>query len=161
MTNATIDLTWDADAEALEAAAEYSDRARRCVQRLLALGVDAMDIDVYADQEQVMCGIYSYPAHQVRNGWLATGQRMGWGEGHKGGPKFRHAVWARECLIVAFHEGVEIAIALPQIRYGQNGKVRPQAIKVGAPIYQQGQLAGYSADAENPEAIAARKALGM
>ena len=149
-------LDWDNHAE--EDARTFSDRAGRVVARLIALGADAEDILVSAGGAVAS----SHDRKVDADGWFYTG-RAKWGVGktvHDKAYQFAHTQWHRACYIIADVGGVEVGIEISQMRYGKNGKIRPQQIRVGAPLFTPG-LAGISDDPGNPDAIAARTALGM
>jgi hypothetical protein len=132
-----------------EKAAKFSNRARRVVEKLLAKGCDPMDIEIYT-------GDKATGQDCDAAGWFYIG-RTKWGTGKTiADPayKFAHRTYARVCYIVAYLDGVEVAISLSQNRYGNGGKVRPQPIEVGAPIETQ-TFTGIVTEGERPRAARA------
>ena len=141
----TTALDWDFEGRAVTDSKEYSDRAQKIVESLLAKVSDPIDVEV------------------TTKDWTYIG-RTKWGTGRTTQDrsyKFAHKTYVRACYIVAYVGDVEVAIELPQRRYGAHGKIRPESMRAGAPVYVDGALYTIDDDKESPAAIAARAALGM
>ena len=133
----TFDLT------AHEDAAKFSPRASLVVEHLISKGVDPADIDVMTAGQSAYC---TGNENTDEEGWFHTGEEKRWGIGRTVNDrpyKFAHTIYARVLFIQATGPNDEdIVVELTQVRYGQGGKVRPQAMRVGTGVWPHDVFGG-------------------